>query len=155
MESTFLWQANLKSATMTVTNLRTIFESQLTSTFYLSCLCSTQGKFNLFSQQNPGFNISNAGDSDSVSTMLCSIADAFANKCQQRKEYQRYFFIPKRQCQYTGPRRVKTGVCFFTKVIRHRRSSGINHGTINKRQSLLLTIVTANLLITGNYVKHC
>ena len=33
MESTFLWQANLKSAATTVTNLITIFVSQLTSTF--------------------------------------------------------------------------------------------------------------------------
>jgi len=37
MESTFLWQANLKSAMMNVANLRTIFVSQLTSTFYVPC----------------------------------------------------------------------------------------------------------------------
>jgi len=37
MQSTFLWQANLKSAMMNVANLRTIFVSQLTSTFYVPC----------------------------------------------------------------------------------------------------------------------
>jgi len=43
-----------------------------------------QGKFNLFSKKSPGFNISNDGNSDSVSAMLCSaaigIADAFTKK---------------------------------------------------------------------------
>ena len=33
MESTFLWQANLKSTMMNIANLRTISVSQLTSTF--------------------------------------------------------------------------------------------------------------------------
>jgi len=53
MESTFLWQANLKSAMMNVGNLRTIFVSQLTCSFQLSFLSSMQCKFNLFSKQNP------------------------------------------------------------------------------------------------------
>ena len=53
------------------------FKNYFCVTTHKHFLRSMQGrtpKFNLFSKQSPGLNISNAGDSDSVSTMFCSTA---------------------------------------------------------------------------------
>ena len=135
MESTFLWQANLKSAMMNVGNLRTIFVSQLTSSFQLSFLSSVQCKFNLFSKQNPVL-MATAIVYPWCFAVLLSVSPMLLRKSNGSvRSISDTFLSPNNTANTLVQQESKQVSAFSQKVIRHRCSSGTNRGTINKWQS--------------------
>ena len=136
MQSTFLWQANLKSTMMNIANLRTISVSQLTSTFNFHFYAPRKvSSIYLASEMQALISVMLATVIvyPQCFAVLLSVSPMLLRKTTgSGRSISDTFSTPNDSANTLVQQKSKQASVFFTKVIRHRRSSGTNHGMINK-----------------------